>query len=113
MLKEKKKNTKKPTPCESCAYFDVIDEDGALGCTIDIDEDNATISYRVVFYDEEGEYLSTTEALETDYDETTTPETAESFRVVITPDQVDGEDVEISIFTMSKYANQLDVAYNK
>ena len=41
MLKEKKKNTKKPTPCESCAYFDVIDEDGALGCTIDIDEDDA------------------------------------------------------------------------
>jgi len=41
MLKEKKKNTKKPTPCESCVYFDVIDEDGALGCTIDIDEDDA------------------------------------------------------------------------
>lgn len=25
--------------CETCAYYDVIDEDGTLGCTVDIDED--------------------------------------------------------------------------
>ena len=36
-----KKKKEKPTPCESCAHFDVIDEDGTLGCTIDIDEDDA------------------------------------------------------------------------
>ena len=29
------------TPCESCAYYDVIYDDGTLGCTIDIDEDDA------------------------------------------------------------------------
>ena len=34
-----KKKKDKPTPCESCAHFDVIDEDGTLGCTIDFDED--------------------------------------------------------------------------
>ena len=89
------------------------DTESVEGLTIDIDEDNATISYRVAFYDEEGEFVSITDYLETDYDETVTPETAESFRVLITPDQVDGEDVEINIFTIAKYANQLDVAYSK
>ncbi len=33
------KRTVKAAPCESCAYYDVIDEDGALGCTVDFDED--------------------------------------------------------------------------
>ena len=83
------------------------------GLTIDIDEENATITYRVVFYGEDGEYLSTTESLETDYDATSTPETAETFRVVITPYQVDGEDVKIGYFTINKYAKQLDITYNK
>ena len=83
------------------------------GLTIDIDEENATVSYRVVFYGEDGEYLSTTESLETDYDATSTPETAETFRVVITPYQVDGEDVKIGYFTINKYAKQLEITYNK
>lgn len=39
--KAPKKKKIKSTPCESCAYYDVIDEDGTLGCTIDIDEDDA------------------------------------------------------------------------
>ena len=30
-----------PTPCETCLYYDVIDEDGTLGCTADVDEDDA------------------------------------------------------------------------
>ena len=83
------------------------------GLTIDIDEEVATISYRVVFYDEEGAYISTTNMLETDYEATSTPEGAETFRVVITPYQVDGEDVTISFFGVSKYAKQLDITYNK
>ena len=29
------------TPCETCVYYDVIDEDGTLGCTVDVDEDEA------------------------------------------------------------------------
>ena len=28
------------TPCETCAYYDVIYDDGTMGCTIDIDEDD-------------------------------------------------------------------------
>ena len=83
------------------------------GLTIDIDEENATVSYRVVFYGEDGEYLSTTESMETDYDATSTPEGAETFRVVVMPYQVDGEDVKINMFTIGKYAKQLDITYNK
>lgn len=42
-MTEKQKNTKKnkATPCETCAYYDVIYDDGTMGCTIDIDEDDA------------------------------------------------------------------------
>ena len=83
------------------------------GLTIDIDEEKATVSYRVVFYGEDGEYLSTTETLQTDYDATSTPETAETFNIVITPYQVDDEDVKINMFTIGKYAKQLDITYNK
>lgn len=42
----KKPDNKKKTPpmkpessCDTCAYYDVIDEDGALGCVVDVDED--------------------------------------------------------------------------
>ncbi len=83
------------------------------GLTIDIDEENATVTYRVAFYGEDGAYLSTTESMETDFDATMLPEGAETFRVIVTPYQVDGEDVEIGWLTMSKYAKQLDVTYNK
>lgn len=41
MLTEKKKKTKKPTACDTCVHYDVIDEEGTLGCTVDIDEDDA------------------------------------------------------------------------
>lgn len=29
-----------PTQCETCVYFDVIDEVGTEGCTVNIDEDD-------------------------------------------------------------------------
>ena len=28
-------------PCETCLYYDVLDESGAEGCTVEIDEDEA------------------------------------------------------------------------
>ena len=37
----KKRPAEKPTPCETCLYYDVIDESGTLGCTVDVDEDDA------------------------------------------------------------------------
>ncbi len=35
-----KKRAGRSTPCETCTYYDVIDEDGTLGCTVDVDEDD-------------------------------------------------------------------------
>ena len=83
------------------------------GLMIDIDEENATVTYRVVFYGEDGEYLSTTESIATDYEEEITPDGAETFRIVVTPNQVDGEDVQIGALSVGKYAKQIEVTYNK
>jgi len=83
------------------------------GLVIDIDEETATITYKVAFYDEDGKFISMTESQESDFDATNIPENADTFRVVITPYQVDGENVELNIFNMSKYTSQLDVSYNK
>lgn len=41
MRQNKKTKKEKATPCETCAYYDVIYDDGTMGCTIDIDEDEA------------------------------------------------------------------------
>lgn len=41
-IKDKKSTSaNRSTPCETCAYYDVIDEYGDYGCIVDIDEDEA------------------------------------------------------------------------
>ena len=32
---------RKSGPCETCLYYDVLDESGEMGCTVSIDEDEA------------------------------------------------------------------------
>lgn len=81
--------------------------------TIDIDEDTVTITYKVAYYDENEKFVSMTEALSSDLDTTSIPSTAEYFRVIITPNQVDGEDVTLNIFNMSKYTSQIEVNFDK
>lgn len=39
ITKTNAKQKKKATPCESCVHYDVIDETGSMGCTVDVDED--------------------------------------------------------------------------
>lgn len=74
-------------------------------------DENANITYKVVFYDEEEKFVSATETLETDYDTTATPENAEYFRIVITPNQVDGEDIILNVFNMGKYTKMVNVQF--
>ena len=74
-------------------------------------DDNSNITYKVVFYDEDEKFVSATGMLETDYTSTATPENAEYFRVVITPNQVDGEDVILNIFNMGKYTKMINVSF--
>ena len=76
-------------------------------------KDDATITYKVAFYDEDKAFVDMSDALDEDFDISDLPEGAEYFRVVITPNQVDGEDVKVSIFTILHYANMLTITYNK
>lgn len=81
--------------------------------TIDIDEKTATVTYKVAYYDENEEFISMSEASAKDLDSTSIPATAKYFRVVITPDAVDGEAVELNIFNMAKYTSQIEVTFAK
>lgn len=83
------------------------------GMSIELDEETATITYKVAFYDKDGKFVSMTDALDADFDTANIPETAETFRVVITPLAVDGESVELNIFNVGKYVSQLKVTFNK
>lgn len=83
------------------------------GLVIDIDEETATITYKVAFYDEDGDFISMTSPLETDFETANIPENADTFRIVITPYPVDNENVELTIFNVGGYLSQLDVSFNK
>lgn len=81
---------------------------------LDIDlKDNATITYKVAFYDEDEKFISITTSQSTDFDNTNIPSTAEYFRVLITPFQIDGEDVEVTIWNLNKYSSMITVEYAK
>ncbi len=82
------------------------------GIVVEISGD-ANITYRLAFYNEDEEYISTTEALNENFDVETIPENATLFRVEITPNQVEEEDVTMSVFDIPTYANQLTVTFNK
>lgn len=77
-----------------------------------LDEETATVTYKVVYYDEDKKFVSVSEELSEDYIESI-PENVKYFRLVVTPYMVDGEDVTITIFNKSKYVNQLEVTYKK
>ena len=80
---------------------------------ITVDEETVTVTYRVVYYDEDKEFISATEELEGDYEITSLPENAKYFRLVVTPYMVDGEDVTLTVFNKAKYVEQLEVTYKK
>ena len=73
--------------------------------------ENSNITYKVVFYDEDEKFISMTETLETDFDTSSNPSNAEYFRVLITPNQVDGEDVTLNVFNMGKYTKMINVEF--
>ena len=77
---------------------------------ITLDED-CQITYKVVFYNEDEDYISMTDTLENDFNTTAIPENAEYFRIIITPNQVDGEDVIVNLFNVGKYTNMVNVEF--
>lgn len=79
---------------------------------ITLDEDSQ-ITYKVVFYDEDKKFVSATSSLSDDFVKSNIPENANYFRIVITPNQIDGENVIITIFNMSKYTSMVKVTCSK
>lgn len=82
------------------------------GLTIKLEKD-ATISYKVFYYDKDGKFDSKSESLKADLDSETIPETAVYFRVLITPAEVDSKPVTVTILNMSKYVDQLKITISK
>lgn len=76
------------------------------GLEITVNEE-AEITYRVVFYDEDKEYISETDELTTDFQDSEIPEGAEYCKIVITP----VDDNEISIFEKGDFVEMLNVKY--
>lgn len=99
---------------EQGAYLDTkasIYTENAFECQgLDIEMDfKNNVSYRVYFYDEDNDFLSSTTMLTSNYDENTTPIFAKYARVVITPK----EDDEIKWHEKNGYAKQLTIEVNK
>ena len=78
------------------------------GLTCELDED-ATITYKIVFYDEDEKFVDSTGDLSLNYDGTAIPTTAKYFRIEITPTN----DAEVSFMEIGTYASQLTVKVNK
>lgn len=78
------------------------------GLVIKLEED-ATVTYKLCFYDEDKEFIEQTDSLSGNYDSSAIPETAEYFRVMITPTN----DSEVSFFEIDDYAKMLTVTINK
>ncbi|MBQ8686112.1 MAG: hypothetical protein IJ514_08075 [Clostridia bacterium] len=78
------------------------------GLKVDL-RDNAGITYRIFFYDENQVFISATEELVVDYDVSQLPELAEYARFMITP----MNDPEVSRSEISEYASELTVEWTK
>ena len=121
LVKESEETTKIINPTyavggltENGAYLETegsLYTENAFECQgLDIELDfKSNISYRVFFYDNENDFLSSTPKLTANYDEDTTPLFARFARVVITPN----EDEEIKWYEKSGYANQLTISVDK
>ena len=82
------------------------------GMEIKLNED-ATITFKVAFYDEDKHFIAMSDALDEDFDTEDIESGSKYFRVVVTPNQVDGEDVKLNVINFIQYANMLKITYNK
>ncbi len=84
---------------------------GCYGLTV-TPEFESQVKYQIYFYDSTGEFLSKTNVLEKAYTDEV-PLLASHARIVITPNEEDGETVTMNVFNKSKYAKQLTIKVNK
>ena len=76
-------------------------------------KEDSNVKYKVAFFDESKTFISVSDEMNVSFDNSAIPETAKYFKITITPNQVDGEDVIIDLSNVSTYANQLTVSFNK
>lgn len=93
------------------AYLE--DMETVEGLVIELEEETATVSYKLAFYDEEGNFISKSGELKEDFDSANIPENAKFFRIEITPYAVDDEPVNLNTFNLRKYTKQISVSFNK
>lgn len=82
------------------------------GLKVDVDEEDASISYSVYFYDEDKAFLSKSDAMTVDYDaeaDETVPADAEYVRIVFTHTN----DTDISSSDIRAYTDLYTVSYTK
>lgn len=84
------------------------------GLTIKLDFDH-DVTYQVFFYEEDGDFISSTEVLDERYDEEI-PTGATHARIEVTPQWTnveDEDDRKINWFNKIKFANQLNIEVDK
>jgi uncharacterized protein YcfL len=72
--------------------------------------DDAKISYQIFYYDKKGNFISKTDVLTADYNESA-PDNATQAKIVITPTA--DEDGKVSLVEVLGYASQLTVTVDK
>jgi hypothetical protein len=87
-------------------YTDYMKADGL---EIEVAED-ADVTYKVFFYEKDKTFISATESLSDDFDNTTIPEKAEYCRVMITPINDDGI---ITASEKSEYSSELIITVKR
>lgn len=73
--------------------------------------DDATVTYALYFYDEDGEFVSKTADLSADFDGSAIPENAETAKIVITPTA--DEDGKVDLTEILGYVGQVTVTVNR
>ena len=97
---------------DSNLSFRMKDVQTTDGLVIDIKE-NPTISYNIYFYDADKEFVGVQENLSIDFGAEDVAEGYEYFRITITPNQVDEENVVCTLLNIINYTNQVSVTFNK
>lgn len=97
---------------EASIYTEEAFECKGLTIKLDFDHD---VTYQVFFYEEDGDFISSTEVLDERYDEEV-PTGATHARIEVTPQWTDVEDEDdrkINWFNKYKFANQLNIEVDK
>ena len=97
---------------DSNLSFRMKDVQTTDGLVIDIKE-NPTISYNIYFYNADKEFVGVQENLSIDFGAEDVAEGYEYFRITVTPNQVDEENVVCTLLNIINYTNQVSVTFNK